>query len=194
MANTARIAQAIREILAAAGEDLGREALAQTPLKAAETWVEMTRGLREDAGSHLRNALLDGASAETGELVAVRDIRFVSLCEHHLLPFRGIASVVYAPGAQIVGLSAIPKALDVLAAKPQVQERLGQEMADLLVSEIGAAGALVQLVASHGCMTDRGAREKDARVVTVAASGSLRDDAGRLQALQVLAASDEVTL
>lgn len=111
----------------------------------------------------------------------LRDIRFRSMCEHHLLPFAGVAHVAYIPGEQVVGLGALPRVVDVLAARPQVQERLGEQIADTIDASLDAKGVLVVIEASHECVTMRGGTQPDASTVTIAARGELADPAARAE-------------
>jgi GTP cyclohydrolase I len=116
----------------------------------------------------------------------LRDIRFRSVCEHHLLPFAGHAHIAYLPGEQVVGLGALPRVVDVLAARPQVQERLGEQIADVIAGSLDTRGVLVVLDARHECVTMRGGRQPDASTVTVAARGELAEPAARAELMLLL--------
>ena len=131
----------------------------------------------------LNNALF---SVDYNEMVIVRDIDFYSLCEHHLLPFRGYAHLAYLPGEQVVGLGALPKVVEVLASRPQVQERLAEQIADTIDGALDTRGVLVVLDASHECVTMRGARQKDSSTVTIAARGELAEPAARAELMALL--------
>ncbi|MGI8393662.1 GTP cyclohydrolase I FolE [Leucobacter sp. W1038] len=183
-----RIAAAVREMLRAIGEDPDSETLAGTPDRVADAYSEFFAGVGVDPLQHLRDAVPVGD--ETGELVLVRDIALRSTCEHHLLPFRGRAHVAYRPAQRVVGLGAIPRVVDTLAARPQVQERLGEQIAEALQVGLEPEGVLVVLEASHGCMADRGGRQTEALVVTVASRGSLSRPGERAEVLALIGATD----
>ncbi|XPP26436.1 MAG: GTP cyclohydrolase I [Leucobacter sp.] len=186
-----RVAAVVRELLAAIGEDPDREELAGTPGRVADAYAEFFAGVGVDPLTHLSDAVPVGD--ETGELVLVRDIALRSVCEHHLLPFRGRAHVAYRPGARVVGLGAIPKVVNTLAARPQVQERLGEQIAETLQQGLSPEGVLVVLEASHGCVADRGGRQTEALVVTIASRGALARTAERAEVMALIArgADDE---
>lgn len=183
-----RVAAVVRELLAAIGEDPDREELAGTPGRVADAYAEFFAGVGVDPLIHLSDAVPVGE--ETGELVLVRDIALRSVCEHHLLPFRGKAHVAYRPGARVVGLGAIPRVVDTLAARPQVQERLGEQIADALQQGLTPDGVLVVLEASHGCVADRGGRQTEALVVTIASRGALAHAAERAEVMSLITRGD----
>lgn len=188
--DSATIARAIKDILTAVGEDPLREGLTNTPDRVAELFAELYSGVGVDPAQVLRDAKpVASTESERGELVALRDIAFHSICEHHLLPFEGTASVVYAPAGAIVGLGTLATLVEVSAARPQLQERLGELVAQSLADSGVAAGALVVLSASHGCVRFRGPKQA-LTTVTVAASGSLREGPARHEAL-LLAGAEE---
>lgn len=167
-----RIEAAVREILAAIGEDPDRDGLLDTPARVARMYAEVFAGLAQDA----REPLSTTFDIEHQELVLVRDIAFYSMCEHHLLPFHGAAHVGYIPGAgAVTGLSKLARLVNVYARRPQVQERLTTQVADALMEELGADGAIVVIEAEHMCMSMRGVRAAGARTVTSAVRGMLRD-------------------
>src|SRR6185312_4731631 len=139
-----RIRRAVREILIAVGEDPDREGLVETPDRVARMYAEIFRGLHQDPAFHLTKLF----TQKYDELVLVKDIRFESTCEHHLLPFTGKAHVAYIPNGKVVGLSKIPRVIDVLSKRPQLQERLTEEVADLLMGQLGAKGVAVVMEAS----------------------------------------------
>ena len=179
----ARIARAVREILIAIGEDPERAGLADTPSRFARAMVEMTAGLRDNPEIHLRRTFEEGH----GDLVLVRDIEFSSMCEHHLLPFWGRAHVAYLPSdRRVVGLSKIARALDAVARRPQVQERLGHELATAFETELAPRGIAVVLEAEHMCMALRGVRKRGAITTTVAARGMFATDPARSAELMTL--------
>ncbi|AMV37415.1 GTP cyclohydrolase I FolE [Planctomyces sp. SH-PL62] len=167
-----RIRRAVREILLAVGEDPNREGLLETPDRVARMYAEVFQGLHQDPRIHLRKAF----THKCDEMVLIRDIRFVSFCEHHLLPVIGQAHVAYIPNGKVVGLSKIPRVIDVLAKRPQLQERLTEEVADLLMRELDARGVAVVIEASHSCMTIRGVQKPDSSFVTSAVRGGFKDD------------------
>jgi len=166
-----RIQRAVREILLAVGEDPEREGLRETPARVARMYAEVFQGLHQDPVVHLKTLF----TQKHDEMVVVRDIQFESFCEHHLLPFTGRAHVGYLPNGKVVGLSKIPRVIDVLARRPQLQERLTEEVADLLVKQLGARGVGVVMEASHACMTIRGVHKADSSFVTSAMRGAFRD-------------------
>ncbi len=168
-----RIRRAVREILIAVGEDPDREGLVETPDRVARMYAEVFAGLHHDPRTHLRKLF----TQKYDELVLVKDIRFESFCEHHLLPFIGSAHVAYIPNGRVVGLSKIPRVVDTLARRPQLQERLTEDLADLLMSELNAKGVAVVIEASHSCMTIRGVRKPGSTMVTSALRGACKDRA-----------------
>ncbi|MFM7317180.1 MAG: GTP cyclohydrolase I, partial [bacterium] len=134
-----RIRRAVREILAAVGEDPDREGLLETPDRVARMYAEVFSGLHTDPKVYLKKVF----TQKYDEMVLVKDIRYESFCEHHLLPFTGLAHVAYIPNGKVVGLSKIPRVVDTLARRPQLQERLTEELADLLMTELDARGVAV---------------------------------------------------
>ncbi|WP_416443258.1 GTP cyclohydrolase I FolE [Leucobacter sp. HNU] len=179
-----RIAAAVRELLAAIGEDPDRHELASTPARVADAYAEFFSGVGVDPSAHLADAVPVGD--RPGELVLLRDIALRSVCEHHLLPFRGRAHIAYRPAERVVGLSAIPRVVETLASRPQVQERLGEQIAQVLEDGLDPAGVLVVLEASHGCVADRGVRQTDAVAVTIASRGTLAEPAARADIMALL--------
>jgi GTP cyclohydrolase I len=167
----ARIRRAVREILLAVGEDPDREGLRETPDRVARMYAEVFQGLDQDPRLHLKKLF----TQKYDEMVLIRDIRFVSFCEHHLLPVIGKAHVAYLPNGKVIGLSKIPRVLDVLSRRPQMQERLTEELADLLMKELDAKGVAVVIEASHSCMTIRGVNKPDSSFVTSAMRGAFKE-------------------
>ena len=165
-----RIERAVREILAAVGEDPRREGLLETPARVARMYAELLSGLREDPRQHLKKFFQE----KYDEIVLVRDISFNSLCEHHLLPFIGHAHIGYMPNGRVIGLSKLARVVEVVARRPQVQERMTETIADLLVEELDAKGVAVVIEASHSCMTIRGVRKPGSICVTSAMKGIFR--------------------
>lgn len=164
----ARIRAAVREILLAVGENPDREGLLETPDRVARMYAEVFAGLRKDAREPLRKTF----TQKYNEMVLVKNIGFDSFCEHHLLPFMGKAHIAYIPNGKIVGLSKLARVVEILSRRPQVQERMTEDLADLLVNELGAHGVGVVLKATHTCMTIRGVRKPDSVCVTSAMRGS----------------------
>src|SRR5437868_5964550 len=165
-----RIRAAVREILLAVGEDPDRDGLRETPDRVARMYAEMFAGLHKDPAEPLRKTFIETYD----EIVLVKDISFESSCEHHLLPFMGKAHVAYLPNGKVVGLSKIPRAVEALAHRPQVQERMTEELADLLMEELDARGVAVILEAMHTCMAIRGVRKSGSITTTSAMRGTFR--------------------
>jgi GTP cyclohydrolase I len=181
-----RIARAVREILFAVGEDPEREGLRQTPARVARAYAELFAGLRVDPERVLSTTFEAGHQ----ELVLVRDIEVMSSCEHHLLPFHGVAHVGYIPGrdGRITGLSKLARLVEVFARRPQVQERLTAQIADTLMAKLDPRGVIVVLDCEHMCMAVRGIRKPGSRTVTSAVRGILQRDARtRAEAMSLLA-------
>jgi GTP cyclohydrolase IA len=166
-----RIRHAVREILIAVGEDPDREGLRDTPDRVARMYAEVFQGLHQDPRVHLRKLF----TQKYDEMVLIKDIQFESFCEHHLLPFTGKAHVAYLPNGTVIGLSKIPRVIDVLAKRPQMQERLTEEVADLLMRELEPKGVAVVIEASHSCMTVRGVRKPASSFVTSAMRGAFKE-------------------
>ncbi len=167
-----RIAAAVREILLAVGEDPDREGLRDTPARVARMYEELFSGLREDP----REVISRTFTVKYDEMVLVKDIDFASCCEHHLLPFFGRAHVAYLPNGRVAGLSKLARAVEVLSRRPQVQERMTEDLADLLMEQLNARGVGVVLEATHTCMTIRGIRKPDSITTTSAMRGSFREN------------------
>jgi GTP cyclohydrolase I len=184
--DSGRIEAAVAEILAAIGEDVGRPGLASTPQRVAQAYTEFFAGIGVDPREQLADSAEFLGDGETGELVLLRDIEFRSICEHHLLPFLGVAHVAYVPGTRIVGLGKLPRVVETIAARPQLQERLTEEIADALSEGLDAAGVLVVLDAVHGCVSTRGARQTATSTVTMASRGTLSDPVERSGVLALI--------
>lgn len=167
-----RIQKAVREILLAVGEDPDREGLQETPARVARMYAEMFSGLKRDPRIHLQKVFTE----KYDEVVLIRDIDFCSMCEHHLLPFLGKAHVGYLPDGKVVGLSKLARVVEEMARRPQVQERMTEDIADLVEAELGARGVAVVLEASHSCMTVRGIRKPGSLCTTSAMRGVFRDN------------------
>jgi GTP cyclohydrolase IA len=171
--DTARLRKAVREIIKAVGEDPDREGLIETPRRVADMYAEVFSGLRQDPADVLRVGFEEGHQ----ELVLVKDIPFHSMCEHHFLPFHGVAHVGYIPNGRVVGLSKLARALEILARRPQLQERLTSQLADVIMSTLEPSGVAVVIEAIHLCMTMRGVRKPGSDTVTSAMRGVFRREA-----------------
>jgi GTP cyclohydrolase I len=179
-----RVEAAVREILIAIGEDPDREGLKDTPARVARSYEELFSGLAQDPAETVA-AVFDLGHHE---MILVKDIEVHSVCEHHLLPFHGVAHVAYIPGehGRITGLSKLARLVDMYARRPQVQERLATQIADALVEHVGARGVIVVLECEHLCMSMRGVRKPGARTVTSAVRGVMRDAATRAEAMSLI--------
>ncbi|MFJ4912807.1 GTP cyclohydrolase I FolE [Streptomyces sp. NPDC088726] len=181
-----RAAAAVRELLIAVGEDPDREGLRETPGRVARAYQEILAGLWQEPEDVLTTTFDLGHD----EMVLVKDIEIVSLCEHHLLPFHGVAHVGYIPAesGKITGLSKLARLVDVFARRPQVQERLTTQVADSLMRILEARGAIVVIEAEHMCMSVRGIRKPGAKTTTSAVRGQLRDASTRAEAMSLILA------
>ena len=180
-----RAEAAVRELLAAIGEDPEREGLRETPARVARAYAELTQGLRQRPEDVLTTTFDIGHD----EMVLVRDIELWSMCEHHLVPFTGVAHVGYIPAdsGKITGLSKLARLVDVYAKRPQVQERLTTQVADALMELLDARGVIVVIEAEHLCMTMRGVRKAGARTITSAVRGTmLSNQATRAEAMALI--------
>ncbi len=179
----ARIERAVREILVAVGEDPDREGVIETPARVARMYAELFSGLRIDPRQYLEKSFTE----KYDEIVLVRDITFCSVCEHHLMPFVGKAHIAYMPSGKVIGLSKLARVVEAVARRPQVQERMTEEIADLLMSELDARGVAVVIEASHTCMTVRGVRKPGSLCVTSAMKGIFRSNQStRSEVLQLI--------
>jgi len=165
--DTARIRAAVREIIIGVGEDPDREGIRDTPRRVADMYAEVFAGLREDPADVLRVGFEEGHQ----EMVIVKDIPFYSMCEHHFLPFHGVAHVGYIPNGRVVGLSKLARAVEILARRPQLQERLSSQLADVIMETMAPQGVAVVISAEHLCMTMRGIRKPGSLTVTSAMRG-----------------------
>jgi GTP cyclohydrolase IA len=181
----ARAEAAVRELLIAIGEDPEREGLRETPARVARSFSEIFKGLQESPEEVLSTTFDIGHD----ELVLVRDIEVYSTCEHHLVPFHGVAHVGYIPSLEgrITGLSKIARLVDVFAKRPQVQERLTTQIADAMVEVLRPRGVVVVIECEHLCMSMRGVRKPGARTTTSAVRGSLREPATRAEVMALIA-------
>ncbi|MCX5585349.1 GTP cyclohydrolase I FolE [Streptomyces erythrochromogenes] len=181
-----RAEAAVRELLIAVGEDPDREGLLETPARVARAYREILAGMWQKPEDVLTTVFDLGHD----EMVLVKDIEIVSLCEHHLLPFHGVAHVGYIPAenGKITGLSKLARLVEVYARRPQVQERLTTQIADSLMEILDARGAIVVVEAEHMCMSVRGIRKPGAKTTTSAVRGQLRATATRAEAMSLIMA------
>lgn len=179
-----RAEAAVRELLLAVGEDPDREGLLETPARVARAYREIFAGLYQEPTDVLTTTFDLGHE----EMVLVKDIEVYSTCEHHLVPFHGVAHVGYIPGedGRITGLSKLARLVDVYARRPQVQERLTAQVADALVEVLRPRGVLVVVECEHLCMSMRGVRKPGSRTVTSAVRGQMRDVATRAEAMSLV--------
>jgi GTP cyclohydrolase I len=179
-----RIERAIREILAAIGEDPDRDGLVETPRRVARAYAEMYAGLHQDPSDVLSTSF----ELDHQELVLVKDIPFYSTCEHHLVPFHGSAHVGYIPSddGRVTGLSKLARLVEVYARRPQVQERLTTQIVEALMTHLKPKGAIVVIECEHMCMSMRGIRKPGAKTVTSAVRGQIRETATRAEAMSLI--------
>ena len=170
MIDKKRIEDAVASIILALGEDPAREGLVDTPRRVAEMYTEFFSGLDQDPSEVLSTDFQEGHR----DVVVLRDVPFFSICEHHFLPFYGSAHIGYVPSGRVVGASKLARSLDVLARRPQLQERLTDQLVDTLYSTIQPEGVTVVLSAEHMCISLRGAHKPGSKIVTSASRGSLR--------------------
>ena len=183
--DAAKIEEGVRLILEGIGEDPGREGLQKTPARVAKMYEEVFAGLEEDPAQHFETTF----DEHHEEMVLVKDIPFYSMCEHHLVPFFGLAHVAYIPAAdgRICGLSKLARLVDAFAKRPQVQERLTSQIADTLIEHLDPQGVIVVLEAEHMCMSMRGVKKAGARTTASAVRGSFeRSQATRSEALSLI--------
>lgn len=167
-----RIERAVREILIAVGEDPDREGLRETPARVARMYRELFSGLHTDPRIHLQKFFTE----KYDEMVLVKDIAFNSMCEHHMLPFIGKAHIGYVPNGKVVGLSKLARVVEEISHRPQVQERMTEQIANLLTDELQVKGVAVVIEAAHSCMSIRGVRKPDSVCVTSAMKGLFRSN------------------
>jgi len=178
-----RIKNAVTELLTAIGEDPKRSELQATPEKFAEAYQEFFKGVGVDP----LTILSDAFPAQQNDAVILKDIELVSICEHHLLPFTGVAHIAYLPQDKVVGLGRLPKLVEVLAARPQLQENLTSQIAEAIQAGLGAAGVIVVIEARHHCVASRGARQPEANTVTMKALGSFSEPVARAEIMALIA-------
>ncbi len=167
-----RIEKAVKEILLAVGEDVGRDGLKGTPERVARMYTELLAGMQEEPKKHLRNVFTE----KYDEVVLLRDIPFYSICEHHLMPFIGSAHVAYLPSGMVLGISKLARIVDCFTRRLQVQERLTNQIADFIMNSLKPRGVAVVLEASHSCMTIRGIKKPGSVMVTSALRGIFKSD------------------
>lgn len=178
-----RIEAAVREILEAVGEDPQRPGLRETPRRVARMYQEMFAGLHQDPARHLEVVFPETYD----EMVLIRDIPFTSMCEHHLLPFSGVAHVAYIPDGKVTGLSKIARVVEEIARRPQVQERMTQDIAELIDSSLQTTGVAVVLEAEHSCMAIRGIKKPGSITVTSALRGIFKsNEASRAEFMSLI--------
>jgi GTP cyclohydrolase I len=167
-----KIEDAVRDILIAVGENPDRPGLLETPRRVAKMYAEMFAGLHVEPARHMQVVFPE----DYDEMVLIRDIPFTSMCEHHLLPFSGRAHVAYIPNGQVTGLSKIARVVDEVARRPQVQERMTQEIADLVNNHLQTSGVAVVISAEHSCMSIRGIKKPGSKTITSALRGMFKDN------------------
>ncbi|MEY3909043.1 MAG: hypothetical protein RLZZ90_950 [Actinomycetota bacterium] len=177
-----RIKAAVVELLSAIGEDPTRSELLATPQKVADAYAEFFKGVQVDASE----ALADTFEAEHNDVVILKDIAFVSMCEHHLLPFTGVAHIAYLPTDRVVGLGRLPRLVEIVAARPQLQENLTAQIADAIEKGLGTQGVVVVVEARHHCVISRGARQPEAHTITMAARGCYDQAAARAEVMGLI--------
>lgn len=172
MVNKDKIKEAVILLLEGIGEDIHREGLEDTPDRIARMYEEIFAGMDQKSSEHLSKTFHAG----NNEIVLEKDIVFYSMCEHHLMPFYGMAHVAYIPDGKVVGLSKIARTVEVYAKRLQIQEQMGAQIADALIEELGAKGAMVLIEAEHMCMTMRGVKKPGSKTVTVVTRGIFAED------------------
>ena len=182
MFDRARVEAAVVELINAIGEDPIREELKATPQKVADAYQEFFKGIGQDPLAVLTETI----PAEHNEVVILKDIDFVSICEHHLLPFTGVAHIAYLPGERVVGLGRLPKVVEIIGARPQLQENLTAQVADAIEQGLDAKGVVVVIEARHHCVVSRGARQPEANTVTMAARGVYSEPVARAEVMGLI--------
>lgn len=172
MVNKAKIEEAVTMILEAIGEDVNREGLVETPARIARMYEEIFSGVDESSEELMAKRFHE----DNNDMVLEKDIVFYSMCEHHLLPFFGKVHVAYIPDGEVVGLSKLARTVDVYAKRPQLQERMTNQIADAIMNQLGARGAMVMIEAEHMCMTMRGIKKPGSKTVTCVKRGDFEKD------------------
>ena len=176
------VKRAVVDLISAIGEDPTRDELKATPEKVADAFAEFFKGIDQDPLA----VLAETFPAEHNEVVILKDIELVSICEHHLLPFTGVAHIAYLPSDRVVGLGRLPKLVEVLALRPQLQENLTAQIADSLESGLGTKGVVVVIEARHQCVVSRGARQPEVQTVTMATRGCYAEPAARAEVMALI--------
>jgi GTP cyclohydrolase I len=182
MIDRERVRKAVVELLSAIGEDPNRPELLATPDKVAEAY----QGFFAGVGQNPLAVLSDTFEAEQNDVVILKDIELISICEHHLLPFTGVAHIAYLPGNRVVGLGRLPKLVEVLALRPQLQENLTAQIADALEAGLGTKGVVVVIEARHQCVASRGARQPEVQTVTMASRGCYSEPIARAEVMALI--------
>ena len=182
MFDSERVKRAVVELISAIGEDPTRSELAATPDKFAEAYAEFFKGIDQDPLA----VLAETFPAEHIEVVILKDIEFVSMCEHHLLPFTGVAHIAYLPSDRVIGLGRLPKLVELIGARPQLQENLTAQIADALETGLATKGVVVVIEARHHYVVSRGARQPEANTVTMAARGCYGEPAARAEVMALI--------
>lgn len=182
MFDAERVKRAVVELISAIGEDPTRSELEATPTKVAEAYAEFFKGIGQDPLA----VLAETFPAEHNEVVILKDIEFVSICEHHLLPFTGVAHIAYLPSDRVIGLGRLPKLVELIGARPQLQENLTAQIADAVEAGLSTKGVVVVVEARHHCVISRGARQPEANTVTMAARGCYSEPAARSEVMGLI--------
>jgi GTP cyclohydrolase I len=182
MVDRQRIRAAVVELISAIGEDPNRPELQATPDKVAEAYQGFFAGVNQDPLA----VLAETFEAEHNDVVILKDIELISICEHHLLPFTGVAHIAYLPSDRVVGLGRLPKLVEVLALRPQLQENLTAQIADALEAGLGTRGVVVVIEARHQCVASRGARQPEVQTVTMATRGCYSEPVTRAEVMALI--------
>ncbi len=182
MFDSERVKAAVTELLSAIGEDPTRSELAATPEKVAQAYAEFYKGIGVDETL----VLADTFEAEHNDVVILKDIEFVSICEHHLLPFTGVAHIAYLPNDRVIGLGRLPKLVEIVASRPQLQENLTAQIADALERGLNTRGVVVVIEARHHCVVSRGARQPEANTITMASRGTYSEPVARAEVMGLI--------
>lgn len=182
MFDAERVKRAVVELISAIGEDPTRAELLATPEKVSEAFAEFFKGIDQNP----LEVLAETFPAEHNEVVILKDIEFVSMCEHHLLPFTGVAHIAYLPSDRVIGLGRLPKVVELIAARPQLQENLTAQIADAIETGLATKGVVVVIEARHHCVVSRGARQPEANTVTMAARGCYAEPVARAEVMGLI--------
>lgn len=182
MFDAERVKRAVVELISAIGEDPNRDELKATPEKVSEAFAEFFKGINQNPLDVLKETF----PAEHNEVVILKDIEFVSMCEHHLLPFTGVAHIAYLPSDRVIGLGRLPKVVELIAARPQLQENLTAQIADAIETGLSTQGVVVVIEARHHCVVSRGARQPEANTVTMAARGCYAEPVARAEVMGLI--------